>query len=148
MRRARFRHGGWRGLFQAERVSRRSGDPRPLSSCSCHLRRCFEYPFLARQICCGQSPRRLVVGNERLQKKSTLTGGGSGGDPPTVKSERRLGNSRQELRNSTRECERERGGIQGVRKDLLALLPSPIYIVERGMAPSLMVLTIEGLSTH
>ena len=38
---------------------------------------------------CGQSSRRLIAGNERLQKrKSTLTGGSSGGDPPTVKSER------------------------------------------------------------
>ena len=64
-------------------------------------------PFLACQTCCSQSPRRLVVGNERLQKKSALTGGDSDGDPPTIKSERRLGNSRKESKSSTREGESE-----------------------------------------
>ena len=39
-------------------------------------------------------------------EKSTLTEGGSGGDPPTVKSERRLGNSKKGTRSSTREGER------------------------------------------
>ena len=40
MWRAGLRHGGWRrGLFPTERVPHRSGDPRSLSSSSCHLER-------------------------------------------------------------------------------------------------------------
>ena len=57
--------------------------------------------------CCGQSLPHPIVGNENLQKKSALIGGISDGDPPTVKSERKLGNSRKESRSSTREGEGE-----------------------------------------
>ena len=46
-------------------------------------------------MCCGQSPHRPIVGVAHLQGKSSLTGDASGGDPPTVKSERRLGNSKK-----------------------------------------------------
>ena len=48
----------------------------------------------------------LIVENEHLQEKSTLIGDASDEDPPTVKSERRLSNSRKESEEfSERECE-------------------------------------------
>ena len=136
MGRARLRRGEWwRGFLPTGRVSRRSSSSRPLSPGSCHLRKILQTlwrscahnrpPYLARQTCCGQSPRRLVVGNEHLQEKPTLIGDASNGDPLTIKSERRLGNSRKE---SERLSGREREIVQGLRKNLLAaLLPSPFY---------------------
>ena len=45
-------------------------------------------------------------GTSACIRKSILTGGGSGGDPPTVKSERRLGNSEKKAKNSMRESEK------------------------------------------
>ena len=98
----------------------------------------------------GVAANPLIVWSSRTsacKRKSALIGGGSDGDPPTVKSEKRLGNSEKKTRSSMREGKRERGQTQEFRRDL-ALLPSPIYIVERGVAPSLIAQTIEELSTH
>ena len=93
-------------------------------------------------ICCGQSSRRLVVGNEHLQEKSTLTGDDSGGNPPTIKSERRLGNSRKESRSSAKE--REGRVSPRVSKGPPQHYCLPRFIVEHGMAPSLMVQTMKS----
>ena len=106
-------------------------------------------PYLAHQTCCGQSPHRLVVGNERLQKKSALTRGDSDGDPPTVKSERRLGNSRKESRSSARESERAREEeFRGFERNLFQHCCLPHFIVERGMMPSFMAQTMRELSNR
>ena len=57
-------------------------------------------------------------GMNTCKGKSTLAGDASGGDPPTVKSERRLGNSEKKTKSSTIEEEREREQAQEFRSDL------------------------------
>ena len=92
---------------------------------------------------CGQFSRRLITENEHLQEKSTLTENTSGGDPLTVKSERRLDNSRKESgklseRERMRTRESESKGFEGTSPQYCCL---PHFIVERGVVPSLMVQT-------
>ena len=57
---------------------------------------------------CGQSPRRLIAGDAHLQGKSSLIGDASGGDPPMLKSERKLGNSEKNQGLYDRERELEK----------------------------------------
>ena len=71
------------------------------------------------------------------KRKSTLTGGGSGGYPPTVKSERRLGNRKKGRQRALR-GERERESLRVFGEDLQHCC-LPRFIVGGGMAsPSVM----------
>ena len=84
--RAGLRRRRWQGgLFPMGRAPRRPDDPRSLGSCLCHV---VVPPTwranLLRPIASSPDRREACT----CKRKSALTGGGSGGDPPTVKSER------------------------------------------------------------
>ena len=68
-------------------------------------------PYLARQSVAANPLVAWSLGTSACKRKSALTGDGSGGDPPTVKSERRLGNSEKKAKNSTREREGEQACV-------------------------------------
>ena len=86
-----------------------------------------------------------IVEVAHLQEKSSQTGDASGGDPPMVKSER-LGNSGKSEAQLERAGKSLRAG--GSVRELTKTVALPLFIVECGVIPPLMVQTTGELSNH